>query len=213
VSRPSAPNTLNSSTESSMPVQLNCRHCGRAYLRKPNEVAASKFCSRDCANNHPRTPETIERQRIAAKGHLRGFKGGIRLRASGYVMIYSPQHPNRTKNKCVLEHRLVMERHLGRYLLPSEAVHHKNEIKDDNRIENLKLFESHGDHAKLHGRHDKLENTDTTRQCFGCKKVKPLTAEHFHRSKDYKHGLAYLCRQCKSDMHRLRKSAQQTESP
>jgi len=77
------------------------------------------------------------------------WKGGKLKKWSGYVMVLSPEH-SFSNNGYILEHRLVMEKHLGRYLLPEEVVHHINNIRDDNRIENLKLFANHKEHCKFH---------------------------------------------------------------
>ena len=70
--------------------------------------------------------------------HIKWKGGVIRRPNHGYVYVYSPKHPHAVRNY-VKEHRLVMEKHLDRYLIPSEAVHHRNGIKDDNRIKNLEI--------------------------------------------------------------------------
>jgi hypothetical protein len=68
----------------------------------------------------------------------------------GYIMVYAPEHPYCNSNGYVREHRLVMEQRLSRYLRPEETVHHINEIRDDNRDENLELFESREAHSVIH---------------------------------------------------------------
>ena len=62
------------------------------------------------------------------------------LSKNGYYYVYYRAHPNCDKEGRVFEHRIVMEKKLGRFLFPFENVHHKNGVKTDNRIENLELW-------------------------------------------------------------------------
>ena len=67
------------------------------------------------------------------------WKGGRTIDFHGYVLLHIRDHP-RAHSGYVKEHILVMEKHLGRYLARDELVHHINNNKKDNRIENLQLM-------------------------------------------------------------------------
>ena len=103
-------------------------------------------------NGRKHSSETLEKMKTAQLGenHWRwnGGKRKVKSKNGGeYIYTLSPNHPSvkDKEKKYVAEHRLVMEKHLGRYLTNDENVHHKNGIKDDNRIENLELV-SHNNH-------------------------------------------------------------------
>lgn len=70
--------------------------------------------------------------------------GSRRVDPEGYVHIYVPRdhlyNTSSTRTNKMREHRYVMAEHLGRPLLPEENVHHINGVRDDNRIENLELW-------------------------------------------------------------------------
>lgn len=71
------------------------------------------------------------------------------VNAQGYVFEWCPTHP-RSMYGTIQQHRLVMEVHLGRFLRAGQNVHHLNQDKTDNRIENLRLFASWSEHMKHH---------------------------------------------------------------
>lgn len=85
------------------------------------------------------------------------WRGGRTMHSDGYVLVYAPWHPAAQKGY-VLEHRLVMEEHLGRYLTADELVHHRNEVKTDNRVENLVVTDTsaHMSHHKAGAPRDGL---------------------------------------------------------
>jgi hypothetical protein len=70
------------------------------------------------------------------------WKGGRTKNACGYIAVKIHGHPNANKLGYVLEHVKVMSDHLGRPIREGETVHHRNGIRDDNRLENLELWVS-----------------------------------------------------------------------
>lgn len=110
---------------------FNCAYCGTLANRSKSVSFAynykQRFCSKVCADDAQRTG-CVD-------------KNGYRV-----LTINGASY---------MEHRLVMEEHLGRKLTSYETVHHVNGLRSDNRIVNLELFSSR--HPKGQRVADKIE--------------------------------------------------------
>ncbi len=100
--------------------------------------SAPTYCSKVCM----RAAQRLRTGSLSPK-----WRGGLVHQRGGYILEYAPDHPCANAGGYVLQHRLVMERHLG-YLLPGDHhVHHMNGDKMDNRLENLQLLPKSAHHA------------------------------------------------------------------
>ncbi len=135
--------------------------------------------------------ETRKRMSIAkTKERHNNWKGGFSISPLGYMLRRI------AKNKYILEHRHIMEKHLGRKLKKSELVHHINGNKLDNKIENLQIL-NWSIHAKIHKSLDKINikriknrKTGTIQRCSNCQRIRIL-----HNLKHF------LCRPCYRRMY------------
>lgn len=137
----------------------NCSTCGEEFLPRKYQIKLGQgmFCSQKCNTKSHDAMNTEESQKKSKdsfrnllkhglvklkKGEQnRNWRGG-RLLSGGYVFI-------KQGDSYIAEHRLVMEGIIGRKLRSDEIVHHKNEIKTDNRPENLEIM-NRASHAKHH---------------------------------------------------------------
>ena len=121
-------------------IWLACSRCGKKRwvlkydLKQPDYTGLCKACVHIGARNGR-------------------WKGGEIKKHNGYILVkLQPEdffYPMADETGYVARYRLVMAKHLGRCLLPWEVVHHKNSNKEDDRIENLLLFDTDSEHQQL----------------------------------------------------------------
>ena len=132
------------------PKFIDCEICGKKLRFRPHgKRGYSKCCSRECG--------------FIYRGSMKGpknpsWKGGKILK-SGYVCVHSPDHPFKMKSNYVMEHRVILEKHLGYFLDPKLDVHHINGIRYDNRLKNLMVV-SRSEHKKIHFKLKKEKNNE-----------------------------------------------------
>lgn len=156
---------------------LKCESCKEDYLGEPG----TRYCSSKCMGvgkmgaAHPR------------------WKGGRHTNSrTGYVFLS-------INGKYVMEHRHVMSEHLGRPLLRTEQVHHKDGNKSNNNISNLELCSSAVEHRQ---KHSKLFYDGINKECSRCNIVKPIS--EFHKRSEKPQGVQSVCKVCTSELGKNR---------
>jgi hypothetical protein len=162
------------------PYKGNCKICGKEFIAcRPTQFLCSHKCSGIYQDGRPKkkgwhrpkftkehrkklalanigkkhTEETKKKISNAEMGEKSAtWKGGRYPNADGYIIIIMHKHPFADNRGRYMEHRFVWEQHHGRYLTKEEQIHHINEIKHDNRLENLMLFPNNAAHRAFHNK-------------------------------------------------------------
>ena len=143
-------------------VTVKCLTCGENFDTTLSKIrnGGGKYCKTKCYWES-------KKESMKGKKHW-NWKDGKSKTVDGYIRIWSPNHPFATRKKQVLQSRLVAEKALNRYIIKEESIHHINGKKNDDRLENLYLFSTNGEHTKHHCNQDKKTGR------FTSEKVNPI---------------------------------------
>jgi hypothetical protein len=148
-----------------------CEQCYKDQRWEIRKLTLEKIkcqCRPECKEMiYPITKGGIKRK-YAIGHHQIGERNprynGYKTTDDDYVLIRAKDHPNKRKHTgYVSEHRLIMEKYLGRYLTKEEVVHHIDGNPKNNDISNLKLYPNNAAHIM-----DTLRLDTSGRKCFLC---------------------------------------------
>lgn len=121
---------------------------GMSLARFSRELGCSWNTLKALLTKHDIPVRNNSQSKMGNKNHI--WKGGETIDKDGYVLVRMPHHPQANNNGYIRRSRLVMEKYLERPLDLCEVVHHKSDDIQDDRIENLTLFDGQSEHVYFH---------------------------------------------------------------